>query len=175
MPLALRDHPHSAIEPFLWGTFADNPQILDAWGKRFQVSPRSSASSATSAKTAREPSNFSTRSTGIDSQQISHACYQRADDTTTEPGSPRVPSNLPNRSGRHWRISADSATSMIEDPIHFLSRKEQATFVSANRREPYTKKVRDSPRTIVVFIPTTDAQVITASTGWTLAGVKFVS
>jgi HipA-like protein len=40
MPLALREHPHSAIEPFLWGLLPDNPQILDAWGKRFHVSPR---------------------------------------------------------------------------------------------------------------------------------------
>lgn len=40
MPLALREHPHSVIEPFLWGLLPDNPQILDAWGKRFHVSPR---------------------------------------------------------------------------------------------------------------------------------------
>ena len=40
MPLALREHPHGVIEPFLWGLLPDNPRILEAWGKRFQVSPR---------------------------------------------------------------------------------------------------------------------------------------
>jgi serine/threonine-protein kinase HipA len=40
MPLALKEHPHSVIEPFLWGLLPDSPQILDEWGKRFHVSPR---------------------------------------------------------------------------------------------------------------------------------------
>jgi len=40
MPLALKKHPHSVIEPFLWGLLPDSPQILDEWGKRFHVSPR---------------------------------------------------------------------------------------------------------------------------------------
>jgi serine/threonine-protein kinase HipA len=40
MPLALREHPHAAIEPFLWGLLPDNPQTLEEWGRRFQVSPR---------------------------------------------------------------------------------------------------------------------------------------
>src|ERR1035437_3536896 len=40
MPLALKEHPHSVIEPFLWGLLPDSPQILDEWGKRFHVSSR---------------------------------------------------------------------------------------------------------------------------------------
>ena len=40
MPLALKEHPHSVIEPFLWGLLPDNPQILEEWGRRFQVSSR---------------------------------------------------------------------------------------------------------------------------------------
>ena len=40
MPLALREHTHAVIDPFLWGLLPDNPQTLEAWGRRFQVSPR---------------------------------------------------------------------------------------------------------------------------------------
>jgi len=40
MPLALKEHPHVVIEPFLWGLLPDNPRILEEWGRRFQVSPR---------------------------------------------------------------------------------------------------------------------------------------
>lgn len=40
MPLALREHAHAVIDPFLWGLLPDNPQTLEAWGRRFQVSPR---------------------------------------------------------------------------------------------------------------------------------------
>jgi serine/threonine-protein kinase HipA len=40
MPLALREHPHASIEPFLWGLLPDNPQTLEEWGRYFQVSPR---------------------------------------------------------------------------------------------------------------------------------------
>jgi serine/threonine-protein kinase HipA len=40
MPLALKEHPHSVIEPFLWGLLPDNPRILEEWGRRFHVSPR---------------------------------------------------------------------------------------------------------------------------------------
>lgn len=40
MPLALKEHPHSVIEPFLWGLLPDSPPILDEWGKHFHVSPR---------------------------------------------------------------------------------------------------------------------------------------
>jgi serine/threonine-protein kinase HipA len=40
MPLALREHPHAVVEPFLWGLLPDNPQTLEEWGRRFQVSPR---------------------------------------------------------------------------------------------------------------------------------------
>jgi serine/threonine-protein kinase HipA len=41
MPLAARDHAHSAIEPFIWGLLPDNDQVLSRWGRKFQVSPRS--------------------------------------------------------------------------------------------------------------------------------------
>lgn len=44
MPLALKEHPHAAIEPFLWGLLPDNPQTLEEWGRRFQVSPRNAFS-----------------------------------------------------------------------------------------------------------------------------------
>jgi serine/threonine-protein kinase HipA len=40
MPLALTEHPHSAIEPFLWGLLPDNEFVLQRWAQRFQVSPR---------------------------------------------------------------------------------------------------------------------------------------
>lgn len=40
MPLALKEHPHAAIEPFLWGLLPDNLQTLEEWGRRFQISPR---------------------------------------------------------------------------------------------------------------------------------------
>jgi serine/threonine-protein kinase HipA len=40
MPLALPEHPHSAIEPFLWGLLPDNEFVLQRWAQLFQVSPR---------------------------------------------------------------------------------------------------------------------------------------
>lgn len=40
MPLAAAEHPHKAVEPFLWGLLPDNDGILKRWGERFQVSPR---------------------------------------------------------------------------------------------------------------------------------------
>jgi serine/threonine-protein kinase HipA len=40
MPLALTEHPHSAIEPFLWGLLPDNEFVLQRWAQQFQVSPR---------------------------------------------------------------------------------------------------------------------------------------
>jgi serine/threonine-protein kinase HipA len=40
MPLAAREHGPAAIEPFLWGLLPDNAQVLERWGKKFQVSPR---------------------------------------------------------------------------------------------------------------------------------------
>lgn len=40
MPLAAADHPHSAIEPFIWGLLPDNEHVLSRWAKRFQVSAR---------------------------------------------------------------------------------------------------------------------------------------
>jgi serine/threonine-protein kinase HipA len=40
MPLALPQHSHAVIDSFLWGLLPDNPQTLEAWGRRFHVSPR---------------------------------------------------------------------------------------------------------------------------------------
>jgi serine/threonine-protein kinase HipA len=40
LPLARRVHPDAAIRPFLQGLLPDNPAVIEAWGKRFQVSPR---------------------------------------------------------------------------------------------------------------------------------------
>ncbi len=40
MPLALAEHGHTKIDPFLWGLLPDNERVLDSWGRKFQVSPR---------------------------------------------------------------------------------------------------------------------------------------
>lgn len=40
MPLAAAEHPHGAIEPFLWGLLPDNEFVLTRWAQRFRVSPR---------------------------------------------------------------------------------------------------------------------------------------
>lgn len=40
LPLAKATHPDDVIRPFLQGLLPDNPAVIDAWGKRFQVSPR---------------------------------------------------------------------------------------------------------------------------------------
>ncbi len=40
MPLAAAEHPHAAVEPFLWGLLPDNDFVLSRWAQRFQVSPR---------------------------------------------------------------------------------------------------------------------------------------
>lgn len=40
LPLAKRVHGDERIRPFLQGLLPDNPAVLEAWGKRFQVSPR---------------------------------------------------------------------------------------------------------------------------------------
>lgn len=40
LPLARGIHAEDSIRPFLQGLLPDNPAVLDAWGKRFQVSPR---------------------------------------------------------------------------------------------------------------------------------------
>lgn len=40
LPLAKRTHPDESIRPFLQGLLPDNPAVIEAWGKRFQVSPR---------------------------------------------------------------------------------------------------------------------------------------
>jgi serine/threonine-protein kinase HipA len=41
MPLAGKEHGHTAIEPFIWGLLPDNDDVLSRWGRKFQVSPRS--------------------------------------------------------------------------------------------------------------------------------------
>lgn len=41
MPLALEDHGHASVDPFLWGLLPDNELILDRWARRFRVSARS--------------------------------------------------------------------------------------------------------------------------------------
>ena len=40
LPLAKRVHADERIRPFLQGLLPDNPAVIEAWGKRFQVSPR---------------------------------------------------------------------------------------------------------------------------------------
>jgi serine/threonine-protein kinase HipA len=40
MPLALAEHGHAKIDPFLWGLLPDSERILDQWGRRFHVSAR---------------------------------------------------------------------------------------------------------------------------------------
>jgi serine/threonine-protein kinase HipA len=40
MPLAIAEHGHKAVEPFLWGLLPDNERALDRWARRFQVSTR---------------------------------------------------------------------------------------------------------------------------------------
>ncbi len=40
MPLAASEHPHAAIEPFIWGLLPDNEFVLNRWAQQFHVSPR---------------------------------------------------------------------------------------------------------------------------------------
>jgi serine/threonine-protein kinase HipA len=40
MPLALQEHGHRTVEPFIWGLLPDNDAVLNRWGKQFHVSPR---------------------------------------------------------------------------------------------------------------------------------------
>jgi len=44
MPLALTQHGHARIDPFLWGLLPDNQMVLDQWARRFHVSARSAFS-----------------------------------------------------------------------------------------------------------------------------------
>lgn len=39
LPLATRVHPDARLRPFLQGLLPDNPAVVKAWGKRFQISP----------------------------------------------------------------------------------------------------------------------------------------
>jgi len=40
MPLALEEHGHAEIEPFLWGLLPDNEMIIERWAQRFAISAR---------------------------------------------------------------------------------------------------------------------------------------
>ncbi len=40
LPLAKKSHSDESLRPFLQGLLPDNPAVIEAWGKRFQVSPR---------------------------------------------------------------------------------------------------------------------------------------
>ena len=40
LPLSEKVHRDESIRPFLQGLLPDNPAVIEAWGKRFQVSPR---------------------------------------------------------------------------------------------------------------------------------------
>ena len=40
MPLNIREHTHTAVDPFLWGLLPDNEFVLARWAQRFHVSPR---------------------------------------------------------------------------------------------------------------------------------------
>jgi len=44
MPLALAQHGHGRIDPFLWGLLPDNQMVLDQWARRFHVSARNAFS-----------------------------------------------------------------------------------------------------------------------------------
>src|ERR1700687_6366838 len=44
MPLALAQHGHAKIYPFLWGLLPDNQMVLDQWAKKFHVSARNAFS-----------------------------------------------------------------------------------------------------------------------------------
>lgn len=41
MPLTAKEHGPDAVESFVWGLLPDNEIILQRWGQKFQVSPRS--------------------------------------------------------------------------------------------------------------------------------------
>ena len=41
LPLGAAEHGHKPTEAFLWGLLPDSAPILEQWGRRFQVSPRS--------------------------------------------------------------------------------------------------------------------------------------
>src|SRR5438105_15773287 len=44
MPLALAQHGHAKIDPFLWRLLPDNQMVLDQWAKKFHVSARNAFS-----------------------------------------------------------------------------------------------------------------------------------
>ena len=44
MPLALAEHGHARIDPYLWGLLPDNEIVLDHWARRFHVSARNAFS-----------------------------------------------------------------------------------------------------------------------------------
>ncbi|MHB8827092.1 MAG: HipA domain-containing protein [Acidimicrobiales bacterium] len=44
MPLAVREHPHRVVSPWLWGLLPDNDAVLSRWARHFQVSVTSAFS-----------------------------------------------------------------------------------------------------------------------------------
>ena len=40
LPLGSAAHGHARVNTFLWGLLPDNDRVLQAWGRRFKVSPR---------------------------------------------------------------------------------------------------------------------------------------
>jgi serine/threonine-protein kinase HipA len=42
MPVAMGNHDHSRVDPFLWGLLPDNDQVLRRWASRYHVSARNS-------------------------------------------------------------------------------------------------------------------------------------
>ena len=41
LPLAAAEHPHAAVNTYLWGLLPDNERVLERWARQFQVSARS--------------------------------------------------------------------------------------------------------------------------------------
>ena len=79
-----------------------------------------------------------------------------------------------------WRVSEARALSVVGHPIHFHRRKAEPAFLSGIvtgfKREPYTTaKDITSPRTVFQFTLRQDDPATTDSSGWTLAGVKYIS
>ena len=46
MPLAAAEHPHAAIDAFLWGLLPDNEFVVRRWAQRYHVSPRNAFAAA---------------------------------------------------------------------------------------------------------------------------------
>ena len=78
-----------------------------------------------------------------------------------------------------WQVSDARANSMIGHPIHFHRRKALAAYLSGIvtgfRREIYTtSKGKSTLRTVFLFTPQPDGQILADPEGWTLAGVRYL-